>query len=244
MRTSAPSARSAATVDRLARLAPAHRHAALEQDARQPAHARAGDAHDVHPAERRPAAARRRWPRCAPARRRAPPSRPAARRWRRESGAARSAQAWVLPGWPRRRSTRRYSATDVAGVLGQHVRGVACTGRAAARRHRPHGRRIGDARDHFGSIQAGVRSALSTSSAATGGHDRLGVEALLAAAQGQRHVRGRQTDRGQFGAGHRPAPAHREVRGGVGVVHLVDVGHDHVRRRARRRARRRRSSAR
>ena len=54
--------------------------------------------------------------------------------------------------------------------------------------------------------------------------DRAGVELLLAVAVRQRHVHRRQADGGDLGDGHRPGPAQHGVRGGVGQVHVLDVG--------------------
>ena len=88
-------------------------------------------------------------------------------------------------------------------------------------------------------IQSAVRSRSSTSSPPPACDDGQRVEPLLAVADRVGHVGRGQPDGGELGARHRPAPAQREVGGGVGVLHLLDVGHDDVGHAPGRRARRR-----
>jgi len=61
-----------------------------------------------------------------------------------------------------------------------------------------------------------------------GSHHRLGVEPLLAVADRQRHEHRGQPDRGDLGNGRRPGAADREISGGVGGRHVVDVRHGDV----------------
>ena len=64
--------------------------------------------------------------------------------------------------------------------------------------------------------------------AATGVDHRQRVEPLLAVADRQRHVDGRQSDGRDLGDRHRPGPADHQVGGGVGQVHPVQVRHRHI----------------
>ncbi len=66
--------------------------------------------------------------------------------------------------------------------------------------------------------------------AAAGVDHRQRVEPLLAVADRQRHVDRRQADGRHFGDRHRAGPADRQVGGGVGQIHPVQVGHRDVRR--------------
>ena len=66
--------------------------------------------------------------------------------------------------------------------------------------------------------------------AAAGVDHRQCVEPLFAVADRQRHVHRGQADRRHLGHRHRTGPADRQVGGGVGQIHPVQVGHRDVRR--------------
>jgi hypothetical protein len=78
-----------------------------------------------------------------------------------------------------------------------------------------------------GTSSASTRSAVSSASGPARRprrDDRLGVERLLAVAVRQRDVHRGQADGRHLGDGHRPRPAQHGVGGGVGQVHVLDVG--------------------
>ena len=54
------------------------------------------------------------------------------------------------------------------------------------------------------------------------------VEPLLAVADGQRDVHRGQSDGGHLGHRHRAGPADRQIGGGVGEIHPVQVGHGDI----------------
>ena len=82
-----------------------------------------------------------------------------------------------------------------------------------------------------------VSSASSTSRPPPASTTGIGVEHLLAVADRQRHEDGGQADRGRLGDAVGARPAHREVGGGEGEVHPVDVLDDDVGHVGRRRGR-------
>ncbi len=89
---------------------------------------------------------------------------------------------------------------------GQDDARVGCAGRRRAGRpdRDPPGIGEYEHRDQGGLDPGRVEAGVVDEQCPSGGDGRIGVVPLLAAAQRQRHVRGRQADGGQFGAGHRP----------------------------------------
>ena len=167
------------------------------------------------------------------------------RRRCRRSAPAELGQRGIGPVTGARRRRSRGS-----GRLEHHAAASALVGvavprrRAAAPRHRRQprpGRRSSGTHGAPRSTPA-VSSASATSRPPPASTVGARVEPLLAVADRQRHVDRRQADGRELGAGHRARPAQRQVGGGVGQVHVVEVGHDDVRRAAPRAAARRDAS--
>ena len=96
-------------------------------------------------------------------------------------------------------------------------------------------RRVGEQRHAAcDSIQAGVRSASSTSRPPPASTTGRALRRCSPLPMGSGTKAAGQPDGGQLGDGHRPGPAQGEVGGGVGEVHALQVVHDHVGRTARR----------
>ena len=94
--------------------------------------------------------------------------------------------------------------------------------RRLARRRQP--RRVAQQRHQLGQHPLAGQLGVGHQHAAARGDDRLGVERLLAVAVRQRDVHRGQADGRHLGDGHRPRPAQHGVGGGVGQVHVLDVG--------------------
>ena len=94
--------------------------------------------------------------------------------------------------------------------------------RRLARRLQPG--RVAQQRHQLRQHPLGGQLGVGDQHAAPGCDDRLGVERLLAVAVRQRDVHRGQADGRHLGDGHRPRPAQDGVGGGVGQVHVLDVG--------------------
>ncbi len=118
-------------------------------------------------------------------------------------------------------------ANEVQDVAGQDDVGVPGAGPRRGGGHRGQPRRIGEQRHEDRRHPARGQRGVLDEQPPAGSDDRRGVEALFPVAVGVGHVHRRQPDCRQLRAGHRPAAAQREVGGGVGGRHPVDVGqHD------------------
>ena len=82
-------------------------------------------------------------------------------------------------------------------------------------------------------IQSAVRSASSTSSPPPASTTGRALRRCSPLPMGSGTKAAGQPDGGQLGDGHRPGPAQRQVGGGVGEVHALQVVDDHVGRAAR-----------
>ncbi len=108
-------------------------------------------------------------------------------------------------------------------------RGISAGGGGA---HRREPVEVGGQRRHVGGDPGGVEVGVLDHDPAAGGDHARGVALLLAVADRQRHVDRREPDRRGLGDAVGAGPAEREVGGGVGEVHPVDVVEHDVRRRA------------